>query len=69
MNKKGLRSIKALSASLAIVVFLTGFLLIDRGSISGNVIVTSGSSVNKISIIGLFLVFLSAILAAYGLKR
>ena len=68
MNKKGF-SAKAASLMFAAVAFLTGFLLIDRGSVSGNVIVRSGSSIGTISIIGLLLIFGAVALAARGMKR
>jgi len=69
MDKKGLVQVKAITSILAAVSFLTGFLLIDRGGISGNVIVGSQSTMSPISIAGLVLVLLSIVLAAYSLKK
>ena len=69
MNKKGLSGTRAITSIFAAASFLTGLLLIDRGSISGNVIVGSEPLVSTFSMIGLVFVFLSVILAAYSIKR
>ena len=69
MNKKGLSGIKAITAIISAVVFLTGFLFIDRGSISGNTIVTSEPALSSISMIGLLFVLVAVILAAYSIKK
>lgn len=60
---------KKVTATLAVVVFFAGFLFVDRGSISGNVIVNNTPSFNTISLIGLLLVLCSAILAAYTIRK
>lgn len=69
MRKKGSFSAKTASLMFAAVAFLTGLLLVDRGSISGNVIVGSGSSIGAVSVIGLLLIFAAIALAAYGIKK
>ncbi len=69
MDKKGAFRLKAITGIIAAVAFLTGFLLIDRGGISGNTVVTSEPTISAISVMGLIFVFLSVILAAYSIKR
>jgi len=66
MNKKGSFSAKTAHFLFAGVALITGFLLIDRGSVSGNVIVGSDFSVGAVSIIGLLLIIGGVALAAYG---
>ena len=60
---------KKITATLAVVVFFAGFLFVDRGSISGNVIVDNTPSFNTISLIGILLVLCSVILAAYTIRK
>jgi hypothetical protein len=60
---------KKVTAAFAIVAFISGFLLIDSNSLSGNVILNDFSSFEPISLIGLLLVFCAAILAIYSLKN
>ena len=55
--------------TFAIVAFFTGFLFVDRGSISGNVIVDNTPTFNIVSIVGLLLVFCSVILVVYTIKN
>jgi len=69
MGKKGSFGARTASWLFAVVAFVTGFLLIDRGSISGNVVVTSEPSVGAVSVIGLLLVLVAAALTAYGLRK
>lgn len=68
MNKKRSFNPKKLSFLFAAVAFITGFLLIDRGSISGNV-VGSNSPIGTISIIGLLLIASAIVLAAKGIRK
>ena len=61
---------KGVTAIFAVVAFFVGFLFVDRGSISGNIILgESNYSVSIISMIGLLLVLCSAILAAYTIRK
>ena len=60
---------KELTAMFAAVAFFTGFLFVDRGSISGNVIVDNAPSLNAVSLIGLLLVLCSTILTAYTIRK
>ena len=69
MQKKGSSNIKTVSLLFSAVAFVTGFLLIDRGSISGNVIIGSGSTIGTISVVGLFFVLAAVFLAVYGIRR
>ena len=50
------------------IVFLAGFFLLDRGSFTGNAILTDSSSFNPLALLGLLLIIGSAILAAYTLR-
>lgn len=61
MNKK-------LISSFAVVALVAGFLFLDK-SVTGNVILNGQNSVDIISLIGLALVFCSAVLAGYALRR
>lgn len=69
MNTKGAINTSKTALVLAAVFFLTGFLLIDRSSISGNAVVTSDVNMSPISLIGLALVFIAMGLGAYGIKK
>ncbi len=69
MGKRGVFNLKAITGVLAAVFFLTGFLFVDRGNISGNTIIGSYFSFNPISFIGLVLVGLGIVLAFYSVKR
>ena len=60
---------KKVAATFAVVAFFTGFLFVDRGSISGNVIVDGTPQFNVVSMIGLLLVLCSVILAAYTIRK
>ena len=63
-------SSKGIAGMFAAVTFFTGFLLIDRGSISGNVVITSEpSAFSAISIAGLALVFVAVLLVFYSIKK
>jgi len=60
---------KKVTAIFAAVAFFTGFLFVDRGSISGNIILDGSYSFNIVSLIGLLLVLCSAVLAAYTIRK
>ena len=60
---------KKVTAVFAAVAFFAGFLFVDRGSISGNVIVDNDSALSIVSIVGLLLVLCSAILTAYTIRK
>jgi hypothetical protein len=60
---------KKVSATFAAVAFFAGFLFVDRGSISGNVILDGSYSVSAVSVIGLLLILCSAILTAYIIRK
>ena len=60
---------KKVTAIFAAVAFFAGFLFVDRGSISGNVIVDNDSALSIVSIVGLLLVLCSAILTAYTIRK
>jgi len=59
---------KCVAAILAAVMFVVGFLFLDKG-ITGNVILDHKYSVNVVPLIGLLLVLCSAILAVYIIKK
>jgi len=61
MAKNQLKS-KKLMAVFAAVSFIVGFFFVDRGSITGNVILNNDFSFSVFSIIGLLLILCSAIL-------
>lgn len=60
---------KKVTAVFAVVAFFAGFLFVDRGGISGNVILDGTQNFDIVSLIGLLLVFCSAILAAYAIRK
>ena len=66
-KKNPLRTKKVL-ASFAGVALVAGFLFLDKG-ITGNVVLNGRAPIDFLSLIGLALVFCSAVLAAYSLKR
>ncbi|MEX0920548.1 MAG: hypothetical protein WDZ69_03140 [Candidatus Pacearchaeota archaeon] len=70
-RKSGLHKGKSIAAVFAGVSFITGFFFLDRGSeITGNVIVNGNvPPFSIISLIGLFLVFCSAALVVYIVKK
>jgi hypothetical protein len=69
MEKTSFFNAKGMTAIFAAVVFLTGFLLLDKGSFTGNAILENQSSLNPFALIGLFLILCSVALAFYALKR
>ena len=60
---------KELTAMFAAVAFFTGFLFVDRGSISGNTVLNGDYSISAVSLIGLFLVICSVVLVAFALRN
>jgi len=61
---------KKVTITFAAVAFFTGFLFVDRGSISGNVIVDNTPFLSStVSLVGLLLVLCSAILVAYTIRK
>jgi hypothetical protein len=60
---------KEVAATFAAVAFFAGFLFVDRGSISGNVILDGSYSVSAVSVIGLLLILCSAILTFYSIRK
>ena len=68
MKKSWLKE-KKVTAAFAIVAFFSGFLFVDRGGISGNVVLGGNYPVSAVSIIGLLLILCSAILAAYTIRN
>ena len=68
MKKRKLFKTKGVAAVFAAVAFVAGFLFLDKGT-TGNVILDNSPSFNAISLIGLLLVFCSAILAVYIIKK
>jgi len=67
INKNPLKAKKIL-ASFAVAALVAGFLFLDRG-FTGNVVLNGNSSIDILSLIGLALIFCSAVLAAYTLKK
>ncbi|HUW44099.1 MAG TPA: hypothetical protein VMV95_04025 [Bacillota bacterium] len=59
---------KSVAAVFAAVAFVVGFLFIDKG-ITGNVILDNKYPIDVMSLIGVLLVFCSAILAVYIIKK
>ena len=68
MGKLNWLRAKKVTASFAIAAAFSGFLFLDQG-VTGNVILNSRSSFNPTTFIGLILIFCSAILAFYSIKR
>ena len=68
MGKTGWLKTKKVTFSFAIVALIAGFLFLDR-STTGNVILNNNSPFDFVSLIGLLLVFCSAILAVYAIRR
>jgi len=68
MEKKGLARSKGITGILAVIMFLTGFLFVDRGGFTGNAVLNGQPSFNPIALIGLLLVLCSAVLAVYAVK-
>jgi hypothetical protein len=70
MGKKGFLNPRAVSGVIAAVFFFTGFLFVDRGSISGNAIITGNAAAfNPVSFVGLLLIFVAMILGFYSIRR
>ncbi|HEB46885.1 MAG TPA: hypothetical protein ENI22_00255 [Candidatus Pacearchaeota archaeon] len=67
-KKKNWFGAKKLTASFAAVSLIVGFLFLDKG-VTGNVIINNQNPVNVVSLIGLLLVFCSAVLAVYSTRR
>jgi len=68
MEKKKWFKTKSIAAVFAGVAFVVGFLFLDKG-VTGNVILDNSPSFSIMSLIGLLLVFCSAILAVYIIKK
>ena len=69
MNKSGFLNSKKIAAVLAVASIFTGFFLLDQGT-TGNVVINgSAPIIDTGSIIGLVLVFCSAILAFYSVRK
>lgn len=60
---------KKITAIFAAVAFLGGFLFLNNGGITGNVIFNREPSLDVLSLIGLALIFCSAILTIYTVKK
>lgn len=73
MDKKGwslLHKGKSIAAVFAGAAFVVGFFLIDRSESTGNVVLNGDvPPFNIISLIGLFLILCSAVLAFYIVKK
>jgi hypothetical protein len=59
---------KKVTTSFAIIALAGGFLFLNSG-ITGNVVILNKGSFNVLSLIGLLLIFCSAVLAAYTIKK
>ena len=59
---------KKITAAFSVAALFAGFLFIDR-SVTGNVVLNNHNPVNFVSLVGLLLVFCSAILALYSIRR
>ena len=66
--KKGAINPKKITAAFSVVALVAGFLFLDKG-ITGNIILNGHYPFDVISFIGLLLVFCSAILAGYSLRK
>ena len=60
---------KRVTGGFSMVSIIAGFLFLNQGSITGNVIVDSQPVFNMLSVVGLLLIFCSAILAFYTLRK
>lgn len=60
---------KRITSIFAVVAFIIGFIFLDSGTITGNVILNGNPSVNILSIFGLLLILSSAILTIYTIKK
>ncbi len=68
MGKTGWLKTKKVTSSFAIVALIAGFLFLDRGT-TGNVILNNNYPFDFVSLIGLLLIFCSAVLAVYTIRR
>jgi hypothetical protein len=59
---------KSIAAVFAAVAFVIGFLFLDKG-VTGNIILENKPPVDFVSLVGLFLVLCSAVLAVYIIKK
>ena len=60
---------KGVAAVFAVVAFVVGFLFLDRGGFTGNVILDNHYPVDVMSIIGLLLVLCSVVLAVWLARK
>ncbi len=68
MEKKSFLKKKKITAVISIFSLIAGFMFLNQ-DITGNVILESNPSFNPLTLIGLLLVFCSAILALYSIKK
>lgn len=68
MEKTEISGKKKIAAVVAGVAFILGFLLLDN-SMTGNAVLNNQPALNSFSVVGLLLVFCSAILVVYTLKK
>lgn len=59
---------KKITSSFAVVALIAGFLFLNRG-ITGNIILNNKYPFDVVSLIGLTLIFCSAILAVHTIRR
>ena len=69
MEKMGFFKRKEITATFSAFAFLAGFLLLDTGSFTGNVVLTDPRPFSPIALLGLLLILCSAILAFYTLRK
>ncbi len=67
-QKKKWFQAKKITSIVSGVALVAGFLFLDRG-FTGNVVLNNKPAVDVISVIGLLLVFCSAALALYTIRR
>ena len=68
MKKESRSKNKKIISSFAVAALVVGFFFLDKG-ITGNVVLNGESAFDIISLIGLALVFCSAALTWYALKK
>lgn len=69
MEKESWFKKKKAVSFFAIIAFISGFFFLNRGGITGNVVMNQYHEFSFLSIIGLLLIFCSVILAVYVVKK
>jgi hypothetical protein len=69
MEKESWFKKKKITAYIALIAFVSGFLFIKNSGITGNAVVNHYHEVSVLSIVGLLLIFCSVILTIYTIEK